>query len=852
MVFSGIVEAATIYVRDCGGSCGTNDGSDWANPLDDLPTDLTRGNVYYVADGNYADHVFNEPESGTTLITVKKATGADHGTETGWVSTYGDGQAAFSVDSGQMQIATSYYVIDGQVGGGPAIWGTNGTDDGTSYGFRIFTTLTGDAKLVNITAPVSNITLKHIDFSFDGNTIYNWPPDLTNPGKWQDSIYSVNSVSNLTVSYARFWRSGRTCFLSRGTWSNITVEYTFFEKCTITTVQGPGSQPHGQLWSASHGSGEFNGITFRWNFILDFDSTGGITMAGGDGVDIYGNIFNGVSGQANGVLANWSTETLTTNVRVYNNTFVDTDAAIGIGNNSGWVAKNNLFYSNNRTSFTNTTHDYSYTDVSLGETNEQVNVSNPFTNYAGKDFSLASATNAGETLAAPYNVDMFGNVRGGDGTWDRGAIEKVTGGGPQSPVLGSVDDKTGDSGGSLLVDFTQGSCSGLPEQRIYYSLTSGGPWTLGYTENPCVTAKTDAEISDLTNDVTYYIIARSYNGSTESPNSNQLSGIPRDNSAPSPPLNLVAVDRPFDSGGAINLTWDEPTQLNITAQEIYRDTSPTATTLIHTINDRTSSSYTDTGLNNGTTYYYRLRFFNQYGPVYSGYSNEDSASPADNSVASEPGVRGAPDYIGEKIIYPGTNTFEKICLLDEPSDLCIPDLTLGVDFIYKWECGAESGTIDNAGDTDDEKAGARHTLTTNDDLYTYCKPGEIGNLWPEGLAPDYNGAIVQGGIMWLTRAVTNDSIYQLYNVVDQTNEGGDQNPTTTSFDTDLTYVSDFTDTIPRPIIYFPTVEQDSRQDSNCNVQGRRTLTTNYNTSTKVLSVRALDLAPDYRCKFRFF
>lgn len=55
MVFSGIVEAATIYVRDCGGSCGTNDGSDWANPLDDLPTDLTRGNVYYVADGNYAE-----------------------------------------------------------------------------------------------------------------------------------------------------------------------------------------------------------------------------------------------------------------------------------------------------------------------------------------------------------------------------------------------------------------------------------------------------------------------------------------------------------------------------------------------------------------------------------------------------------------------------------------------------------------------------------------------------------------------------------------------------------------------------------------------------------------------------
>jgi hypothetical protein len=57
---------------------------------------LTRGDTYYIADGSYVTYIFDDVASGSLVITIKKATVADHGTETGWLDTYGDGQAVFA------------------------------------------------------------------------------------------------------------------------------------------------------------------------------------------------------------------------------------------------------------------------------------------------------------------------------------------------------------------------------------------------------------------------------------------------------------------------------------------------------------------------------------------------------------------------------------------------------------------------------------------------------------------------------------------------------------------------------------------------------------------------------------
>lgn len=77
------------------------------------------------------------------------------------------------------------------------------------------------------------------------------------------------------------------------------------------------------------------------------------------------------------------------------------------------------------------THDYNSFSGSSneGEPNGQANVSTSiFTNYAGGDFTLSTATASGLTLSSPYNLDPLGNIRGADGVFDRGAFEFVSGG----------------------------------------------------------------------------------------------------------------------------------------------------------------------------------------------------------------------------------------------------------------------------------------------------------------------------------------------------------------------------------------------------------------------------------------
>ena len=117
------VSAANHYVRQ--GASGN--GNDWSNAYGSLPSTLVRGDTYYVADGSYGGYGFNDADSGTTLITIKKATASDHGTSTGWQSSFGDGQVIFT---STISFSSGYYVLDGQTGGGPGSWKSG-------FGFKV-------------------------------------------------------------------------------------------------------------------------------------------------------------------------------------------------------------------------------------------------------------------------------------------------------------------------------------------------------------------------------------------------------------------------------------------------------------------------------------------------------------------------------------------------------------------------------------------------------------------------------------------------------------------------------------------------------------------------------------------
>ena len=107
--------AGNCYVRS--GATGSATGVDWTNAYTALPSSLTRGVTYYVAAGTYPGHLFADPDSGTTYITVQAPTTAVHGTSTGWSDAYA-AQAVFNkADSSQIgdmfTFQSDYYLING-------------------------------------------------------------------------------------------------------------------------------------------------------------------------------------------------------------------------------------------------------------------------------------------------------------------------------------------------------------------------------------------------------------------------------------------------------------------------------------------------------------------------------------------------------------------------------------------------------------------------------------------------------------------------------------------------------------------------------------------------------------------
>jgi hypothetical protein len=157
---------------------------------------------------------------------------------------------------------------------------------------------------------------------------------------------------------------------------------------------------------------------------------------------IYGNLFYlpspAVATSSAAINSDSSSDSLT-NLLFYNNTvynyYYATHSRAPV--NSGLV-KNNIFIGlSNYVDMTNDfTHDYNASDESLGEAHGQSVTSSIFNDTASADFTLKADTDAGEVLGAPFNVDMLGNTRGADSTWDRGAYEYTLGVGAAGTLIG--------------------------------------------------------------------------------------------------------------------------------------------------------------------------------------------------------------------------------------------------------------------------------------------------------------------------------------------------------------------------------------------------------------------------------
>ena len=185
-----------------------------------------------------------------------------------------------------------------------------------------------------------------------------------------------------------------------------------------------------------------------------------------------------------------------------------------------------------------------------------------------------------------------------------GTGQRTTPNDPPASSSGAAIGSFRDRRQRLRASLTWAASSGATGYHVKRATTSGGPYT--QIGAPTSTSYTDAS---LTNGTTYYYVVSALNSAGESANSTQVSAAPVASGAPvsipATPTGLAAT-----AGNAeVSLTWTASS--GATSYHVKRAT--TSGGPYTQISAPTSTSYTDTSLANGTTYYYVVSALNSAG-----------------------------------------------------------------------------------------------------------------------------------------------------------------------------------------------------------------------------------------------
>lgn len=422
------------------GGTGNQTGTDWANACSDFSaycaaSSLVRGDTYYVGTGKYAGHTFNTPASGTSLITIKGATAADHGTDVGWSNRFsvsksdGGTQATWS---SPVNFTSSYWTFDGNTH--TPLWDQTPAD----YGFKFVDGLSrgstlGLAGTVSNNGPeITNITFSHIAALATSSDVEK---------EFIEGATSGGAHSNCTISHSLFngWQGLVMTKGQSGTpYSNWVIEYNVMLNGSSTGAN------HGE-WINPNERPISNWI-IAYNLFKGYSGSAGQTgtivanNSDNDGARIYGNVFDGLR-VGNGVITGTSSGRLN-NAIVYNNTFLnmtpDSGNAIGgTGQGSGNIALNNLFYNMSASMGGGFTHDYDSffsTTNTPSELHGQTESGDPFVDSPASNYELAHDTSSWSALPAPYNTDATGVTR----TSSRGAYQLSGSVAPPSNVAAAI------------------------------------------------------------------------------------------------------------------------------------------------------------------------------------------------------------------------------------------------------------------------------------------------------------------------------------------------------------------------------------------------------------------------------
>lgn len=418
--------AAEKYYRQ--GASGSGTGNNWTDAYTSWATAygaVNRGDTLWVADTSTSigSVTLNKAASGSTYLTIRKATAAAHGTETGWNSTYGDGQAVF----GDVEIITPYHIFDGATR-----TETTRMEAPAGYGFRVIA-LAADSLSGGQNASYSQIS--YVDAGgtwsessspncsearFSARFVYNHV-GMTftrcvfhNSGENDGALVTMHGSADLTFDHCDFYMGwGKSTIGAPNVgFTRLTVKYCRFWNAsrldTCPAAHGPGISCEIGAYSLPSTPHE-NHLVYG-NVIYG-------TAAGGRNASVWFGEPGYPDAPAIGC-------------KVFNNTFVGFPEVSVLGDiylmgGSGNEARNNLFYN---------TGDPMKVTANGVSSNYRV-ASNPFVNYNARDFRLAQAVSGATSLSAPYNTDPDGNTRGSDGTWDVGAYE--FGGQQSAPTITS-------------------------------------------------------------------------------------------------------------------------------------------------------------------------------------------------------------------------------------------------------------------------------------------------------------------------------------------------------------------------------------------------------------------------------
>ena len=154
--------------------------------------------------------------------------------------------------------------------------------------------------------------------------------------------------------------------------------------------------------------------------------------------------------------------------------------------------------------------------------------------------------------------------------------------------------------GSASVALAWTASSGATSYNVYRGTTSGGE-----SATAIATGITSPSYSDtgLTNGTTYYYKAAAVNSAGTSVLSAEASATPEP-AAPAAPTGLTATA----GNASVALVWTASS--GASSYNVYRGTTSGGESATAIATGITSPSYSDTGLTNGTTYYYKVAAVN--------------------------------------------------------------------------------------------------------------------------------------------------------------------------------------------------------------------------------------------------